>query len=95
MTNPQLAGLALAYLVIANAVSFTLFGWDKSRARRGARRISERTLIISAVLSGTVGGWVGMSVFRHKTAKRSFQAKMAAASLIDACLLVVALLVLR
>ena len=82
----------LAYLVVANLVSFAMFGVDKQRARAGQRRISERALLLSAVVSGTIGAWVGMSVFRHKTAKRSFQVKMVAATVVDVAIVVLALL---
>ena len=71
------------YLIVANVVAFALFGVDKSRARRGARRIPERTLILWAAVSGTVGALLGMRVFHHKTAKRSFVAAMALVTLID------------
>ncbi len=84
----------LAYLVVANVVSFALFGIDKQRARAGQRRISERALLLSAAVSGTVGAWVAMSAFRHKTAKRSFQVKMAAVTAVDIAV-VAALLVTR
>jgi len=82
----------LAYLVVANLVSFAMFGVDKQRARAGQRRISERALLLSAVVSGTIGAWVGMSVFRHKTAKRSFQVKMVAATVVDVAIVVLAVL---
>jgi len=85
----------LAYLVVANIVSFALFGIDKQRARAGQRRISERALLLSAAVSGTVGAWVAMSAFRHKTAKRSFQVKMAAVTAVDIAVVVAALLVTR
>ena len=85
----------LAYLVVANVVSFAMFGIDKQRARAGQRRISERALLVSAVVSGTIGAWVGMSVFRHKTAKRSFQTRMVAMSAVDAAVVVLALLAMR
>ena len=71
------------YLLVTNVVAFALFGVDKSRARHGARRIPERTLILWAALSGTVGAWLGMRVFHHKTAKQSFVARMALATLFD------------
>ena len=52
---------AIAVLLVAlNAVSFALFGLDKRRARRGARRIPEATLLLSGLVSGTVGAWLGM-----------------------------------
>jgi uncharacterized membrane protein YsdA (DUF1294 family) len=85
----------LAYLVVANVVSFAMFGIDKQRARAGQRRISERALLVSAVVSGTIGAWVGMSVFRHKTAKRSFQTRMVAMSAVDAAVVVLALRAMR
>ena len=85
----------LAYLVAANLVSFAMFGLDKQRARAGARRISERALLLSAAVSGTVGAWAGMTAFRHKTAKRSFQMKMVAVTALDVAVVAVAVWALR
>ena len=73
----------LLLLVVLNAVSFAMFGIDKRRARRGDRRISERALLLSGLVSGTVGAWAGVFAFRHKTRKPSFLVPLAAASLID------------
>ncbi len=78
-------------LVALNVVSFALFGIDKRRAGRGARRIPEATLLLSALVSGTVGAWLGMRVFHHKTRKRSFLASMALVTVIDAVILVLVL----
>jgi uncharacterized membrane protein YsdA (DUF1294 family) len=85
----------VAYLVAANLVSFAMFGLDKQRARAGARRISERALLLSAAVSGTVGAWAGMTVFRHKTAKRSFQMRMVAVTAVDVAVMAVAVWALR
>lgn len=76
-------GVLVGYLVLANAVSFALFGIDKSRSRARRRRIPERTLLLSALVSGSLGAWLGMTTFRHKTAKRSFQAQMAVVTAVD------------
>ena len=84
----------VAALAVLNLVSFALFGIDKHRARRGARRIPEATLILSAAVSGTMGAWAGMMVFRHKTRKASFIAKMVVATLVDVALLVIALVLI-
>ncbi len=84
-----------AYLVVANLVSFTMFGIDKQRARGGRQRISERTLLVSAAISGTVGAWAGMSAFRHKTAKHSFRRRMVAVTALDVTVVVLALLAVR
>ena len=66
-------------LIIAfNIQSVLVYLADKRFAESGVRRISERTLIFSAML-GTVGALVSMKIFRHKTKKRSFQAKLFAA----------------
>ncbi len=75
--------MLVGYLVVANLVSFALFGVDKSRARRGRRRVPERTLLMSAAVSGTVGAWTGMRTFRHKTVKRSFRRAMLGVTALD------------
>lgn len=42
-------------------------GVDKKRAKRGAYRISEKTLFMIAILGGSMGSIAGMNHFRHKT----------------------------
>lgn len=60
----QMLGL---YLLASNSAAFVLMGMDKRRARRGAWRISEKTLFLPAILGGALGGVLGMWAFRHKT----------------------------
>ena len=60
----QIAGL---YLLLINGVGFLLMGIDKRRAKRGAWRISEKSLFLPPLLGGTVGAILGMRVFHHKT----------------------------
>ena len=60
------------YLEIINIVSFALFGIDKRRAKLGRWRIPEGTLILSAVVGGSIGALAGMLLFRHKTRKPRF-----------------------
>jgi uncharacterized membrane protein YsdA (DUF1294 family) len=79
----------LILLGVLNVVSFALFGIDKWKAGRGAWRISERTLILSGAVCGTIGAWLGVVVFRHKTRKRSFLVRLGAATLLDAAVLFV------
>lgn len=55
------------WLVVINLAAFCLFGVDKWKARRGAWRISEAALLLSAVLGGSLGALAGMRVFHHKT----------------------------
>ena len=57
----------LFYLAAINAVTFFAYGIDKLRAKRGAWRISEKTLFLLPILGGSVGAIAGMKVFHHKT----------------------------
>ena len=61
------------YLALINLVLFVLFGRDKAAAQRGARRTPETTLLAMAVLGGSLGGLLGMLLFRHKTRKPAFR----------------------
>lgn len=60
------------YLLIVNLVTWILYGVDKRKAIKGAWRIPEKTLILSAVIGGSVGALVGMMMFRHKIRKVKF-----------------------
>lgn len=62
----------LAYLLFINLDGFLLMASDKSRAKKGARRIPEATLFLAAVLGGSAGVLGGMYAFRHKTLHQSF-----------------------
>ena len=55
------------YLFIINIIGFALMGIDKKRAVRGAWRISEASLFLTAFLGGALGCTLGMRHFRHKT----------------------------
>lgn len=53
-------------LIVWNAISFLLFGIDKYCAIKNKRRISEKTLILTAFLLGGIGSLLGMITFHHK-----------------------------
>ena len=55
------------YLAVVNVVAFVLYGIDKYKAKQGAWRIPEKTLLGIAVIGGSVGALAGMNFFRHKT----------------------------
>jgi uncharacterized membrane protein YsdA (DUF1294 family) len=71
--------ISAIWFVALNAVAFIAFGFDKWRASRSGRRVSERALVLLAALGGWPGGFLGMNVFRHKTAKGTFKLKYALA----------------
>lgn len=72
----QLALIVGASVAAINAATWAAFRIDKARARRGARRIRERTLLMLAALGGGLGALVAMYGHRqrHKVAKRGFAA---------------------
>ena len=62
----------LIYLAAVTLLTFILFGIDKYKAIKGKGRISILTLFFFSAIGGTVGGIVGMYLFRHKTKKVYF-----------------------
>jgi len=68
--------MILLYTFLAvNLIAFVLIGYDKKLAKNNKRRISEQTLLFWVALGGTIGSSLAMSIFRHKTAKTSYQLK--------------------
>lgn len=57
----------LGYLAVINIIGFAKMGIDKKKAIRGAWRISEASLFLTAILGGSIGSILGMQHFRHKT----------------------------
>lgn len=64
--------LILLYLLIINAIGFLLMLVDKLKARKNLWRIPEATLMLVAVIGGSVGSLIGMYTVRHKTKHRKF-----------------------
>lgn len=61
------------YVLVINLVLFAVMGIDKYKARKGLWRIPEKTLFGLAIAGGSLGGILGMQVFRHKTKHLSFK----------------------
>ena len=72
----------LSWICGVSFLSFLQFGYDKIQSARSGRRVSEFQLCLIAALGGWPGGFMGMLVFRHKTAKPGFKLKFAAALLV-------------
>jgi uncharacterized membrane protein YsdA (DUF1294 family) len=62
-----------AWLIAINLVAFLTYGYDKSIAGTHRSRVPERVLLWLALILGSLGAWLGMQVFHHKTVKVSFQ----------------------
>lgn len=61
------------YLIIINVITFAMYGMDKWRAMTRQWRIREKKLIGLAIIGGSVGALIGMTVFHHKTRKWYFK----------------------
>ncbi len=55
------------YLAIINIAAFAAMGIDKLKAKKRAWRIPEATLFLLVIFGGSLGGILGMFLFRHKT----------------------------
>jgi uncharacterized membrane protein YsdA (DUF1294 family) len=63
----------LNYLVIINIIAFIVYGIDKLKAKRGKWRITEATLLLLAIIGGSIGAWCGVKVWHHKTLHKKFR----------------------
>ena len=60
-------------LIVINIITFLVYGIDKWKAKQGIGRISEATLLILAVIGGSIGALLGMQVWHHKTMHKKFK----------------------
>ena len=65
--------IILGYLLAINIATFFLYGIDKYKAKKGRWRISEATLLLIAVVGGSIGAWAGMRLWHHKTMHKKFK----------------------
>lgn len=65
--------LLIVYVVAVNAVAFVVYGVDKYKAQKAKWRIRESTLLLLAAIGGSVGAWLGMKIWRHKTRHAKFR----------------------
>ena len=75
------------YLLAINAVVFIMYGIDKYKAKKAKWRISEATLLLLAVLRGSIGAWMGMKVWRLKTMHKEVKYGIPAILLIQIALM--------
>jgi len=86
MKELNLLHIVLIYLVSINVVTFFMYGIDKWRstsgrllptgrkkAKKSRWRIRETALLGLAVLGGSIGAWLGMKVWHHKTQHKKFK----------------------
>ena len=73
-----------------NLITFILYGVDKRRAKRGAWRIPEKTLLAGTWLLGGVGAFAAMRMFRHKTKHIAFQVSAPVGAVLSVLLMLLA-----
>lgn len=76
------------YLLAINIVSFFLYGIDKYKAKKNKWRISEATLLMMAVIGGSIGAWAGMRLWHHKTMHKKFKYGIPIIIIMQVCLVV-------
>ena len=63
----------LLYILFINIFSFTLMLIDKKMAIKKKWRISEQTLLSVSFIGGSLGAYLAMILFRHKTKHFKFK----------------------
>ncbi|WP_027308167.1 DUF1294 domain-containing protein [Caloramator sp. ALD01] len=61
------------YLLIINVLGILLIMVDKFKAKYKRWRIRENTLLIVALIGGSIGVYLSMYLFHHKTRKPKFR----------------------
>lgn len=87
MTPALASWLLLGHAIVVATLSLATlctYAFDKRRAKRGGRRVSERALHRLAWAGGAPGGWVGRHWLRHKTRKRVFAVQLLFATTLHA-----------
>ena len=67
MKDLSLLHIVLIYFAAINVVTFFMYGVDKWKAKKSKWRIREAALLGQAVLDGSIGAWLGMKIWHHKT----------------------------
>ena len=68
-----MVALLLFCIIGVNVITFVVYGIDKLKAKKGKCRVSETTLLLLAIVGGSVGAWCGVKVWHHKTMHAKFK----------------------
>lgn len=68
-----MTAVVVSYLAFVNVVTFILYGLDKFKAKKEMWRIPENSLMTLAVLGGSIGAWIAMKTWHHKTMHKKFR----------------------
>lgn len=65
--------LLLFCIIGVNVITFVVYGIDKLKAKKGKWRVPETTLLLLAIIGGSIGAWCGVKVWHHKTMHLKFK----------------------
>lgn len=68
-----MVALLLSCIIGVNVITFVVYGIDKLKAKKGKWRVPETTLLLLAIVGGSVGAWCGVKVWHHKTMHLKFK----------------------
>ncbi|MBY3196236.1 DUF1294 domain-containing protein [Rhizobium laguerreae] len=88
MTMTDIIKWALLFLAL-NLLVFSIYLSDKQAARQGKRRLSERTLLLLALIGGSLGAVAAQQLLRHKTRKEPFRSILAAILILHGALIAI------
>jgi uncharacterized membrane protein YsdA (DUF1294 family) len=71
------------WLLALSLVTFAFYGFDKIQAKRSGLRVPEIVLHGLSLAGGFLGGWLGMTVFHHKTRKPVFTVVLIVATVLN------------
>lgn len=64
--------LVFILILLFNIFTFLLYAYDKKCARSGKWRVSEFTLMMCAILGGSLGAYIAVYSLHHKTKHSKF-----------------------
>ena len=88
MNDQSYLHIVLIYLAVINVATFFMYGIDKWKAKKSKWRIREAALLGLAVLGGSIGAWLGMQVWHHKTQHKKFKYGVPAIIIVQLALIV-------
>ena len=94
MNDHSYLHIALIYLVAINIATFFMYGigrllpTGRKKAKNSKWRIRETALLGLAVLGGSIGAWLGMKVWHHKTQHKKFKYGVPAIIIVQLALIV-------
>ena len=83
----RLSLLALYAYGIMSLLTFIVYAWDKTAAKRDVRRVPEKYLHLLALFCGWPGAVLAQRLIRHKSSKRRFQLIFWLSVVLNCCLL--------